>query len=144
MTVLGGWGFYRQPERNASGQRSWRHGIATSEKNRPAHGCARGVRFLIVQREGLDLLYVDGLGALGAFGHFERDRLALIEGLEAFGDDVVMMDENIVAFICRDETVTLGIVKPFHLTCWHAGEIGFTAPCFYLTVKPTESMTFPP
>ena len=65
---------------------------------------------------------VSGLQALGTRFYFELDLVPLREGPEPICDDRGVMDENVGAAFLRDETKTLRVVEPLHLTVCHTGE----------------------
>src|SRR6266849_6430615 len=63
--------------------------------------------------EGLD---VRGLQALGAFGDFEFNRLAIIQRLVAISHDRGEMDENVLSTLALDESKALAGIEPLHCT----------------------------
>ena len=66
-----------------------------------------------VALEGLD---VRGLQALGALGHFEFNRLAIVQRFVAISHDRGEMDENILTALALDESKALACVEPLHCT----------------------------
>src|SRR2546421_2883610 len=83
-------------------------------------------------RGGLDLSDVGCLKTLGAAGHFELDPVTLGEALEAARLDGGVVDENVFATLLRDESVTLGVVEPLHLSLCHTSDLslrGLRSPC---------------
>ena len=67
--------------------------------------------FCEVDLEGLD---VRGLQALGALGHFEFNRLAIIQRLVAISHDRGEMDENVLTALALDEPEALAGIEPLH------------------------------
>ena len=67
--------------------------------------------FCEVALEGLD---VRGLQALGALGHFEFNRLAIVQRLVAISHDRGEMDENVLTALALDESKALARVEPLH------------------------------
>src|SRR5216683_8351379 len=67
--------------------------------------------FCEVELEGLD---VRGLQALGALGHFEFNRLAIVQRLVAISHDGGEVYENIFAALALDESKALARVEPLH------------------------------
>ncbi len=60
---------------------------------------------------------VCGLGPLVGVGRIKLNSLVLGEGLETFGDDAGVMDEEILrAVIRRDESISFLIIKPLNFT----------------------------
>src|ERR1700734_1244306 len=70
-----------------------------------------GPSFLEVELGGLD---VRGLQALGALGHFEFNRLAIIQRLVAISHDRGEMDENVLTALALDEPEALAGIEPLH------------------------------
>jgi hypothetical protein len=74
---------------------------------------------------GLEILErpdVLGLQALRALRHLKLYALPFLQAAEAVGLDRREMNEDILATLAADESVTLGIVKPldcslFHILC---------------------------
>ena len=69
------------------------------------------IYFCEVELEGLD---VRGLEALGSFGHFEFNSLAIIQRLIAISHDRRKMYEYIFAALALDESKALAGIKPLH------------------------------
>jgi hypothetical protein len=69
------------------------------------------VDFCEVKLEGL---YVRSLQALGALGHFEFNRLAIIQRLIAISHNRGEMDENVLTALALDETEALAGIEPLH------------------------------
>src|SRR5580704_2440242 len=67
--------------------------------------------FCEVELEGLD---VRGLQALGALGHFEFNRLAVVQRFVAISHDRGEMHENIFTALALDESKALARVEPLH------------------------------
>src|SRR6185437_6515237 len=81
---------------------------------------SEGARRLSRRRRSLDLLHVDGLGALGAglllVGHLG----ALRERPVAVGLDARVVDEEVaIAVIGRDEAKPLLVAEPLDCSGWH-------------------------
>src|SRR3954453_11898767 len=73
-----------------------------------------------VKTAGLDLLDVDGLGALVAHLLLVRDLRALGEGAIAVADDPRVVDEQVsAALIGRDEAEALVVAEPLHGSSGH-------------------------
>src|ERR1043166_8135794 len=68
---------------------------------------------------GLERLYVLSLQALGSLFHLELHRLTFLQAAEAVRLDRREMHENIFAALARDESKTLGVVKPLHCSLFH-------------------------
>ncbi len=62
----------------------------------------------------LDRLHVLCLPALGAFGHVELHRLALLQALEAARLDRRKMHKNVFAILTADKAVAFGVVEPLY------------------------------
>jgi hypothetical protein len=83
--------------------------------------------FCEVNLEGLD---VRGLQALGALGHFEFNRLAIVESLIAISHDRGEMDKNVLTALALDEAEALAGIEPLHCSL-------FFTHCFLLfSVQP--------
>ena len=74
-----------------------------------------------VNLEGLD---VRGLQALGTLGHFEFNRLAIVQSLIAISHDRGEMDENVLTALALDEAEALAGIEPLHCSL-------FFTHCFY-------------
>ncbi len=70
-------------------------------------------------RGGLSRFYVLGLPALRALDHVKLHLLTLLQAAESARLNGGEMYEYILAVLAADETVTLGIVKPLHCSCFH-------------------------
>src|SRR5580704_192556 len=70
-------------------------------------------------RSGLCTLHVLGLPALGAFDHVKLHLLPFLKAAEAARLNGGEMHEYILTVLAADETVTLGVVKPLHCSCFH-------------------------
>ena len=68
----------------------------------------------------LEGLYVRGLQALGALGHFEFNRLAIVQRLVAISHDRGEMDENVLTALALDETEALAGIEPLHCSLFFA------------------------
>ena len=77
--------------------------------------------FCEVELEGLD---VRGLEALGSLGHFEFNRLAIVQRLIAISHNRGEMDENVLTALALDESKALAGIEPLHCTL-------FFTHCFY-------------
>jgi len=71
-------------------------------------------------KSGLRRLYVLGLPALGALNHIELDLLTFLQAAESTRLDSREVDENVLAILAADETITLGVVKPLYCSCFHS------------------------
>ncbi len=77
--------------------------------------CAEAHRPKLLNWEGeLGGLDVRGLQALGALGHFEFNRLAIVQRLVAISHDRGEMDENVLTALALDESKALARVEPLH------------------------------
>ena len=63
-----------------------------------------------------DLGDLIGLRSLLALDDLKFDRVALLQGLEAFTLNGRVMNEDISSAILADEAVTLGVIEPFHFS----------------------------
>jgi len=88
-----------RPDRNEFGQKGRKAISGTSPFQRPAT---------------LERLDVFRLQALGAFGHVELHRLALLKALETSRLDCREMHKNVVATLTANEAVAFGVVEPLH------------------------------
>jgi hypothetical protein len=68
---------------------------------------------------GLDAFDVFRLPALGAFDYVELNLLTFLQAFEAACLDGGEVNENVLAILAADKTVTLGIVKPLYCSCFH-------------------------
>jgi hypothetical protein len=64
----------------------------------------------------LEGLYVRGLETLGALGHFEFNRLAIVQCLVAISQNGGEVDENVLAALALDEPKALAGIEPLHGT----------------------------
>jgi hypothetical protein len=70
--------------------------------------------------EGLDQSYAGSLGALGALTDLELNALVLVEGLEATGLDLGVVNEDIAIGVIRgDEAEALFSVEPLDGSLCH-------------------------
>lgn len=70
---------------------------------------------------------INGLQTLGSFFDVKIDSLAFSQGLETVTVDCGEMDEDILTTVSgRNETKTLGLVKPFDCTCSHVAPLQIT------------------
>jgi len=94
---------------------------ASQKRQRPGpRGPGHRVAVLIASGSAwLDLDDVLGAGALWAVGHLEPHAITLVEGAEALGFDLGVMDENIRAALTREEPEPLGLVEPLDRTFEH-------------------------
>ena len=67
----------------------------------------------------LNLDDVRGLVAFGTFGHFKLDFLSLFQRPVTFALDCGVMHEDIAAAFTGNKTITFGVVKPLHVSCFH-------------------------
>src|ERR1700726_2599165 len=67
--------------------------------------------------EGLD---VRGLQALGALGHFEFNRLAIVQRLVAISHNRGEMDENVLTALALDAPEPLAGIEPLHCSLFFA------------------------
>src|ERR1700722_7583775 len=88
-------------------------------KRRPLLAAFFGL--LLVKR--LDSLDVLRLPALGAFDHVKLHLLTFLQAAEAAGLNGGEMDENILAILAADESVSFSVVKPLHCSCFHDGAL---------------------
>lgn len=72
----------------------------------------------------LEGLYVRGLETLGALGHFEFNRLAIVQCLVAISQNGGEVDENVLTALALDEPKALAGIEPLHRTL-------FFIHCFY-------------
>jgi len=114
---------YTAPERPALASRT-RNSKLDDKKRRPLVG---GRLILLGLCCGLERLYVLSLQALGSLFHFELYRLAFLQAAETVRLDGRKMHENIFAALARDESETLGIVKPLHCSLFHDESNSFNA-----------------
>src|SRR5262249_34766684 len=76
----------------------------------------------------LDLHDVGGAGTLRAVDHFEPYPVALIEGPEALGPDLGVVDEDVRTTLAGEETGALGLVEPLDRPFDHE-RAGLLSPC---------------
>ena len=86
------------------------------------------MQFCEVGLEGLD---VRGLEALGSLGHFEFNRLAIVQRLIAISHDRGEMDENVLTALALDEAEALAGIEPLHCSL-------FFTHCCTLFCQPFE------
>jgi hypothetical protein len=79
-------------------------------------------------------LGVNGLGALLAIGHFEFDHLAFLQGLETQALDLGIVDEDILAFILRDVSISLVFTEPFYRANNHCEQLLFSEAILSITL----------
>src|SRR5688500_14676627 len=71
-------------------------------------------------RRGLDQRHAGSLGTLGALADFELNTLVLVEGLEATGLDLGVVNEDIAIGVIRgDEAEALFSVEPLDGSLCH-------------------------
>jgi hypothetical protein len=81
---------------------------------------------------GLDAFDVFRLPALGAFHYVELNLLTFLQAAKAIRLDGGEMNENILAILAADKTITLGIVKPLDCSCFHVGAVSLLLKCVRL------------
>src|SRR5437588_57360 len=64
----------------------------------------------------LEGLYVGGLQSFRTLGHFEFNRLAVVESLVAISQNGGEMDENVLPALALDEPKALAGIEPLHCT----------------------------
>ena len=96
-------------------------GAAEKQNGRGAEALRPNSLNCEVELEGLD---VRGLQALGALGHFEFNRLAIVQRLVAISQDGGEVHENIFTALALDESKALARVEPLHCSL-------FFTHCFY-------------
>jgi hypothetical protein len=64
----------------------------------------------------LEGLYVGGLQSFWTLGHFEFNRLAIVESLVAISHNRGEMDENVLTALALDESKALAGIEPLHGT----------------------------
>ena len=74
-------------------------------------------------RSGLDAFYVLCLPAFRAFYNVELNLLTFLQAFKAACLDGGEVNENVLAILAADKTVTLGIVKPLYCSCFHDGAV---------------------
>ena len=85
--------------------------VPQKQKRAVRRGAPPVVCFCEVELEGLD---VRGLQTLGALGHFEFNRLAIVQRLVAISHDRGEMDENVLTALALDEPEALAGIEPLH------------------------------
>src|SRR6266566_3094569 len=80
--------------------------------------------FVLACDAKLEGLYVRGLETLGALGHFEFNRLAIVQCLVAISHNGGEVDENVLAALALDEPKALAGIEPLYGTL-------FFIHCFY-------------
>ena len=70
-------------------------------------------------KSGLDSLYILCLPALGAFDHIELDLLTFLQAAESICLNSGEVHKHILPILAADETITFGVVKPLHCSCFH-------------------------
>jgi hypothetical protein len=70
-------------------------------------------------KSGLRRLYVLSLPALGPFDHVELDLLTFLQAAESICLDGGEVHKHILPILAADETITFGVVKPLHCSCFH-------------------------
>ena len=68
---------------------------------------------------GLGRLHVLGLPALGTLDYIELDLLALLEAAKSTRLDRREVNENVLAILAADETISFCVVKPLYCSCFH-------------------------
>lgn len=91
-----------------------RQGLLTKNTKGQPRGCP-----LSDCRSGLRRLYILCLPALGAFDHIELDLLTFLQAAESICLNRREVHEYIFSILAADETITLGVVKPLHCSCFH-------------------------
>ena len=69
--------------------------------------------------EWLCRLHVLGLPALGTLDHIELDLLAFLQAAESIRLDRREVNENVLAILAADETISFCVVKPLYCSCFH-------------------------
>jgi len=64
--------------------------------------------------------HVGGLEALRSFYDFERNLIALVQGLEAVSRDGRKVHEYVLAIVLRDKAEPLAVIEPLHYTVCHS------------------------
>src|SRR5205807_5308356 len=78
----------------------------------------------VCRQARLEGLYVGGLQSFRTLGHFEFNRLAIVESLVAISHNGGEMDENVLTALALDEPKALAGIEPLHGTL-------FFIHCFY-------------
>jgi len=68
---------------------------------------------------GLDGLDVLRLPALRPLYDIELDLLTFLQAAKTVGLDGGEVNENVLAILAAEKTITLGIVKPLYCSCFH-------------------------
>src|SRR5207248_6083671 len=69
--------------------------------------------------EWLCRLHVLGLPALGTLHYIELDLLAFLKAAESSRLDRREVNENVLAILAADKTISLCVVKPLYCSCFH-------------------------
>src|ERR1700712_5343953 len=88
---------------------AWRKQRGGSDRNRPLRcysNCLRNANVL-------------SLPALRSLDDVELNRLTLLQRTEAVALNRGVMDENVLSGGAAQKSKTLGVVKPFHCSCFH-------------------------
>src|SRR5436305_1654537 len=103
--------------------RRWPFFIRTSKFEIQMKRAGSLLPFLNCCRGDLRLLDVRGLQALGALDQVELDGGAFRQRAEARARDGGVVDEHVFALLGGDETKSLGVVEPLHVSSRsHCGE----------------------
>src|SRR5581483_7517181 len=93
-------------------------GAGSFHKNRKG-GPGKAALFSIFVSEGVRRLYVLGLPALGPLHYVELDLLAFLQAAESIRLDRREVNENVLAILAADETISFCVVKPLYCSCFH-------------------------
>ena len=90
--------------------------VADSQKNKKGD---REAALSLDCKSGLRRFYVLCLPALRAFDHVELDLLTFLQAAESICLNRGEVHEYIFSILAADETITFGVVKPLHCSCFH-------------------------